>query len=39
MVASIKVREKLVLRTMGRIEKVSDFADLIVTDRKDYPVV
>lgn len=30
--------QELVLRTMGRIEKVNDFAELIVTDRKDYPI-
>jgi HAE1 family hydrophobic/amphiphilic exporter-1 len=30
--------QELVLRTMGRIEKVSDFSDLIVADRNDFPV-
>lgn len=30
--------QELVLRTMGRIEKVTDFAELIVADKKDYPV-
>ncbi len=29
---------EMVLRTMGRIEKSSDFADLIIADRNDYPV-
>ena len=30
--------QELVLRTMGRIEKVTDFPELIVADKKDYPV-
>ncbi|WP_425616134.1 efflux RND transporter permease subunit [Anatilimnocola sp. NA78] len=30
--------QELVLRTMGRIEKVADFENLIVADRNDYPV-
>lgn len=29
---------ELMLRTMGRIEQSSDFANLIVADRRDYPV-
>jgi HAE1 family hydrophobic/amphiphilic exporter-1 len=30
--------QEMVLRTMGRIEQASDFADLIITDRNGYPV-
>lgn len=30
--------QELVLRTMGRIEKSAEFADLIVADRNGYPV-
>jgi HAE1 family hydrophobic/amphiphilic exporter-1 len=29
---------EMVLRTMGRMAKTADFADLIITDRNDYPV-
>ena len=31
-------QQELVLRTMGRIEKSTDFLDLIVADRKDQPI-
>jgi HAE1 family hydrophobic/amphiphilic exporter-1 len=30
--------QELVLRTMGRLEKSSDFLDLIVANRKDQPI-
>ncbi|HTN75782.1 MAG TPA: efflux RND transporter permease subunit [Pirellulaceae bacterium] len=30
--------QELVLRTMGRVEKSADFANLILADRQDYPV-
>jgi HAE1 family hydrophobic/amphiphilic exporter-1 len=30
--------QELVLRTMGRVENASDFADLIVTNRDGYPI-